>query len=129
MQNSNGKSQNLHDSYITNALYWKIYANWKFEKWDFDLAFIAATAQDTATAGATAFNHSTGVAFTAIGNQADDLGQEIDLGFTYHWNEEITVGGTFGYLLTGDYWAYTNTGSNNTAENSYAAQLRTAISF
>jgi len=54
---------------------------------------------------------------------------ELDLGFTYKWNSEVHLGGSLGYLFTGDYYAYTNTATKNEAKNSYAAQLRASISF
>tara|TARA_R110002072_G_scaffold288917_1_gene455399 strand:+ start:69090 stop:70553 length:1464 start_codon:yes stop_codon:yes gene_type:complete len=120
---------NVYDSYITNAVYLKAIIGYQTEKWNWTGSAIFATAEEAAKTGMTAFNHTTNKTFTANYDQADDLGLEFDLDFNYQWNKEIKIGGSFGYLLTGDYFAYTNTATKNTAQNSYLIQLRTSIDF
>lgn len=123
-------SQSVYDSYITNAMYFKIRSSYNTEKWIFDSAIIYAKAQETATAGQAAFNHTKNKIFTAAATQSDDLGTEVDLNATYKWNNEVSIGGGLGYLLTGDYFGFTNTpGVTNEAKNSLLLQINTAVTF
>src|SRR5690606_8407963 len=103
---SNGNQ--IYDSYVHNATYVKLGAEYYSGKWTWDLAFIYAKADQVAKAGQTSYNHSTGKTFVAQTSQADDLGKEIDFGFNYQWNKEVSIAGSAGYLMTGDYYAYTN---------------------
>ena len=58
------------------------------------------------------------------------MGIELDVNFKYKWNSEISVGGSVGYLMTGDYFIYTNdTTVVNTAANVLAIQFNTGVSF
>jgi hypothetical protein len=124
---SNARS--VYDSYINNTTYLKFNANYRTEKWEWDFAFIWAKADEAAEAGQLAFNHATNKAFSASYNQEDDLGYEVDVNFNYSWNNEISIGGAFGYLFTGDYFGYTNTSTTNSVDNSYILQLKTAVKF
>lgn len=122
--------QSVYDSYITNALYLKLRSSYSTEKWTFDTGVIYAKAQETATVGRKAFNHTKNRYFTAATTQSDDLGTEIDLNATYKWNNEIKIGAGFGYLLTGDYFAFTNDAINkNEAKSSMVLQLNTSVTF
>jgi hypothetical protein len=125
---SNGNQ--IYDSYINNATYAKIAASYTSGKWTWDTAFIWAKADQVAEAGKQSYNHDTGKIFIAQTTQADDLGMEIDLGFDYQWNKEVHIGFGAGYLMTGDYFAYTNDpAQKNEASNTFVLQLRTAIEF
>lgn len=120
----------IYDSYINNATYAKFGFEYSTGKWTWDSAFIWAKADQVAKDGQTSYNHDTGKTFTANGTQSDDLGMEIDLGFNYRWNNEVHVGGSAGYLMTGDYYAYTNDpAQKNDADNTFVLQIRTAIDF
>ncbi len=125
--NNNGYS--IYDSYINNATYVKLGSTYQSEKWKWDIAGIWAKADQTAKAGTRSYNHLTNKTFTANYDQKDDLGLELDTGFEYKWNSEVTVGANLGYLFTGKYFGYTNTATENEVNNSYVLQLRTAISF
>ena len=121
---------NVFDSYITNATYVKLAAQYAGQKWSFDFAGIWAKANEVAKATGSAYNHSTNKIFTSTVAQQDDLGMEFDAGFNYQWNKEISIGGDLGYLMTGDYYAYTNsTSTTNEADDTFMLQLRTAIEF
>ncbi len=120
---------NVYDSYIHNATYFKFHALYSREKWRWNIGLIMAKADQVATAGQTSYNHLRNERFTANFTQDDNLGTEFDTGFTYHWNSEIAVEGQFGYLLTGDYFGYTNTATPNSVDDSYILQLRTSIRF
>ena len=122
-------NNNVYESYINNTLYAKLHAKYSTERWDWTFAGIYATADQVALgSGDVAYNHDTNQRFTSTVAQSDDLGFELDTGFKYRWNSEITVGGTLGWLFTGDYYAYTN-GTQNEVKNSYALQLNTMIRF
>lgn len=123
-------AESVYDSYITNARYFKLRSSYSTEKWVFDSAIIYAKALETATRGKAAYNHTKNKIFTATTTQADDLGTEIDLNATYKWNNEIAVGAGLGYLITGDYFSYTNDASiRNEADNSLVLQFNTSVTF
>ncbi|MCO4794048.1 MAG: hypothetical protein KC493_10065 [Bacteriovoracaceae bacterium] len=127
----NSTSKNIYDSYITNTTYFKLRTEYVGEKWSWNAAIIKAIANETADAGAAAYDHETNTLITSSATtQSDDLGMEIDLGFKYKWNDEIHVGGNFGYLMAGDYFSYTNSTSVvNSADNSMVIQFNTGVSF
>jgi len=123
-------SQSLYDASMTNVRYVKARSTYKSEKWTFDTSVLYAKAVDYAKVGEKFYNHtkykmSTGVATVA---QSDDLGTELDFNSTYQWNNELSVGTNLGYLITGDYFAFTN-GVANPTKNSLLIQLNTAIKF
>jgi len=127
---SNSANGNVYDSYINNATYAKVSAHYQTEKWKWDMAAIWAKADQVAKAGGQpAYNHLRNETYNSNFAQEDDLGLEIDSGFEYRWNSEITIGGSAGYLLTGDYFGYNNTATPNEIGNTYILQLRTAITF
>lgn len=124
------KNQSVYDSYITNALYLKLRSTYNTEKWAFDTGLIYAKAKEVATAGKNAFNHTKNKKFAAMTTQSDNLGTEIDLNATYKWNNEIRIGAGLGYLITGDYFSYTNDPVNkNEAKSSMLIQLNTSVTF
>ena len=62
--------------------------------------------------------------------QSDDLGTEIDMNATYKWNNEISIGAGLGYLITGDYFSYTNDANvKNEAKSSLLLQVNTSVTF
>ncbi|MBC7427908.1 MAG: hypothetical protein H7336_04795 [Bacteriovorax sp.] len=123
-------AQSIYDSYITNTLYLKLRSSYSTEKWTFDTAVIYAKAEEAATAGKAAYNHTKNTNFTAATSQSKDLGTEIDLNATYKWNNEIRIGGGFGYLITGDYYSYTNNAAiTNEKKSSMLIQVNTSVTF
>ena len=128
---ANPNTINVYDSYITNAMYFKFHSEYASNKWNFRSALIIANADEVAKASSgVAFNHLTNKTFIPTVDQKDDLGFEIDLDLDYHWNTETTIGTSFGYLFSGDYFAYTNDPAlSNQAENSFIFQLKTSVKF
>lgn len=120
---------NVYDSYITNATYLKFKTSYKAGRWLWKGALIYAKANEVASNGQLAFDHIRNKTFTAQADQADDLGVELDLDFDYQWNNEVSVGGSLGYLMAGDYYKFTNSSSPNSADDSILLQLRTTIDF
>ena len=121
--------KSVYDSYITNARYFKLRSSYSSEKWTFDTSIIYATALEIATAGQKAYNHSTNKTFTAAATQSKNLGTEVDINTKYHWNKEISIGSGIGYLITGDYFGFTNTSTPNTPKSSLLLQLNTSVTF
>jgi hypothetical protein len=120
----------LFDAYISNTQYLKLYTEYTKERWIWKGAVIYARAEQVATAGAKAYNHTNNRQFDATVSQDQEMGVEIDTSFDYLWNSEITIGGEFGYLFTGDYFAYTNDATKpNSAANSYMMQMNLAVEF
>ncbi len=121
---------NIYDSYITNTKYLVIRGDYSSDLWVWRNSLIYAVANQAAKAGGEAYNHTKNKHFTATQNQSDKLGVEVDTGFDYRWNKEITLGGTFGYLFTGDYFAFTNDQEiAQKAKNSYMFQFNAMINF
>lgn len=127
----NDESKSLYDSYVTNALYGKVRAQYKTQKWTWDSALIWAKANEVAEQGKSFFNHQTqSIVNNAAYTQSNDLGMEIDLGFKYQWNEAVEVGVNTAYLFTGDYWSFTNDANNkNETSNSYLLQANVGLKF
>jgi len=122
-------NKSLYDSYITNANYLRFYGKYLSGKWLWNMAFIYAAANEIASTGHDAYNHLTNKQFAATANQNSELGFEVDGGFDYQWNKEISVSGILGYHFAGDYYAFTNSDNPNDASDSYIYQFKTTISF
>ena len=122
-------NQNIYDSYVTNTFYLKFAHTYEAGKWNWTNSVIWAKAEEVAKAGENGYNHQTNKTFAATFNQEDDLGIEIDSDFTYKWNTSVTLGGSFGYLMTGDYYAYTNTAAKNTVKDSYVLKAFANVKF
>lgn len=128
---SNPSKYNVWDSYITNTKFAKAQLNYVNDKWEWNWALIHAVANEAAKGGnSDAFNHTTNHRFVSKVAQSDKMGTEFDCNLTFHWNNDVEVGGNFGYLFTGDYWAYTNnSATKNSAKDTWLVQARTGISF
>lgn len=116
---------------ISNSQYAKLYARWESDTWAWNLAFIMATAQETAKAGQAYYDHELGkmIANSATTDQADDLGTEFDISFDYRWNPNVTVTGYAAYLATGDYFKYNGTATEFSVESVTAMGLRLGVNF
>lgn len=129
MNNVSNTNGSIYDSYITNTQYFKLKSTYTSEKWVLDFAFLMAKAKEVAKAGSQSYNHTKGKLFDASYAQSDDLGKEFDFNAKYKWNKEVSVNTALGYLMTGDYFAFTNTGTNNSVKNSLMLQINTIITF
>lgn len=122
--------RNVYESYINNTLYAKVRAQYTTERWKWTFAAIYARADQVALGGNDrAYNHDTNTNFTSTFAQSKDMGVELDSNFVYQWNSEISIGGAFGWLFTGDYFAYNDTAVPSELKNSYVIQLNTMIRF
>ncbi len=126
---SDPQNNNVFDSYVTNTKYLKFGIDYTINDWSWNASVIHALADQTAKAGGSAYNHEKNEVFVANFSQADDLGTEIDLSFLYRWNQNVHVGGNFGYLMVGDYYKFTNTATEQALKDPYLIQVNTSLSF
>lgn len=125
--NEGGKS--IFDSSITNARFFKLYGNYKTDKWTWKGALIMANALETAKAGSRAYHHEENYAFNSTQKQDKNYGWELDLGFDYRWNPNVTIGGYYGYWMVGDYYAFTNAAKELSLSNVHGGGLRATLEF
>ncbi len=125
----NEGSQSIFDSGITNARFYKLYANYKTDKWTWTGAVIMATALETAKKGKNAYHHEERYRFGATRNQASDYGTEVDLAFAYQWNPNVNISGYLGYWLVGDYYKFSNAAKEISTQNVLGSGLRLGITF
>ena len=119
----------IWDCYLTNVKYLRLQATYATDKWDYTGAIITAIANEVAKNGKPAFNHEKNYRFDAAADQKKSYGTEIDLDLTYHWNQEIAVTGSIGYLLAGDYYAFTNAENKAKVQNPYLIQAKVGMNF
>ena len=122
-------TQSVWDSYMTNTSYAKLFAKYQNESWVWNGGVLYAQAEQVAKAGTTSFDHEKNASFAATEDQKRNLGYEVDLGFDYLWNPNVTLSGNSGYLFTGDYYKYTNSASAGKVKNMYVTSLSVAIAF
>jgi hypothetical protein len=122
-----GKS--VFDSSITNTRFYKIHGNYKTDKWVWKSALIMARALETADAGQRAYHHEQSYSFQSTKKQADDLGFELDFGFDYKWNPNVTISGYYGYWKVGDYYAFSNDTEELSVSNVHGGGLKATLEF
>ncbi len=125
--NEGGKS--VFDSSITNARFWKIYGNYKTDKWTWKGAFVMANAMETAKAGSRGYHHEENYSFDSTQKQKDDYGYEVDFGFDYRWNPNVVISGYYGYWVVGDYYAFSNDAEEIDVQNVHGGGLRATLEF
>ncbi|MFZ4712867.1 MAG: hypothetical protein ACOYL6_04100 [Bacteriovoracaceae bacterium] len=121
-------TQSVWDSYMTNTRYAKLFGKYQNESWVWNAGLLYAQAEQVAKVG-TSFDHERNASFTATENQKKDLGYELDAGFDFLWNPNVTLSGNGGYLFTGDYYKYTNSGTQSKVKNMYVTSLSVAVTF
>jgi hypothetical protein len=121
--------RSIFDSSITNTRFFKFHGHYKTDKWTWKSALIFAKAQETASANAQAWHHEENYRFTSQHNQADDLGWELDFGFDYRWNPNVTITGYYGYWKVGDYYGFTNESRELSLSNVHGGGLRATLEF
>jgi hypothetical protein len=127
--NEGGRS--IFDSSISNAKFFKLYGNYKTDKWTWKGAMIMATAMETADAGSKAYHHEENYQFDGKSKQDDSYGYEFDFGFDYRWNPNVTISGYYAYWVVGDYYAFTNdaAGKKLSTSNVHGGGLRATLEF
>lgn len=126
--NEGGRS--IFDSSITNTRFFKFHGNYKTDKWTWKGAFIMANALETADGGGkAAYHHEENYRFTSNEKQDDDYGFEVDFGFDYRWNPNVTIGGYYGYWAVGDYYGFSNTTDKLSLSSVHGGGLRATLEF
>ena len=122
-------TQSYFDAYVTNVQYVALHSEYMSGKWNWQGSVLYAKALEVATTGQQSFNHLKNKVFTASADQKDDLGIEFDFNSTYSWNSEITLNINMGYLLTGDYFGFSDTAVENTTANVMLLQFGLGVEF
>jgi hypothetical protein len=122
--------RSIFDSSITNSRFYKIHANYKTDKWLWKGALIMANAMETAEgSGNRAYHHEESYAFTSTKKQDKNMGFELDFGFDYKWNPNVTISGYYAYWKLGDYYAYSNDTEDLSLANVHGGGLRATLEF
>nr|MBA2403975.1 hypothetical protein [Bdellovibrionales bacterium] len=122
-----GKS--IFDSSITNTRFYKVHGHYKTDKWLWKGALIMANALETAEAGSRSYHHEESYSFASTEDQDDDLGFELDLGFDYKWNPNVTISGYYGYWKVGDYYSFTNGPEELSLKNVHGGGIKATLEF
>ena len=125
----NNGTKSIFDSSITNTRFYKLHGSYKSDKWTWKTAVIMAKAMETAKNGQRAYHHEENYSFTASQDQADDLGFEVDFGFDYKWNPNVTISAYYGYWKVGDYYAFSNGTEELSLENVHGGGLSATLEF
>lgn len=125
--NEGGRS--IFDSSVNNANFFRLWGNYKTDKWTWKTAFIMATAIETAKAGKEAYNHERNYKYTAAAKQDSSYGYEFDFGFDYRWNPNVTIGAYYAYWMVGDYYAFSNDTEELSLKNVHGGGLRATLEF
>jgi hypothetical protein len=120
--------KNIFDNSITNTRYYRMNVNYKTDKWTWKGAFILASAMSGAKTGRS-YHHEENYSFTSTQKQKTDLGYELDFGFDYRWNPNVTIGAYYGYWKVGDYYSFSNTSSKLGLANVHGGGLRATLEF
>jgi hypothetical protein len=122
--------RSIFDSSITNSRFYKIHANYKTDKWLWKGALIMANAMETAEGGGKkAYHHEESYAFISDKKQDKNMGFELDFGFDYKWNPNVTISGYYAYWKLGDYYAYSNDTEELSLANVHGGGLRATLEF
>jgi hypothetical protein len=125
--NEGGRS--IFDSSIANARFFKFYGNYKTDKWTWKGALIMASALETAKAGKQSYHHEENYRFDSTQKQKSDYGYELDAGFDYRWNPNVTISGYYAYWNVGDYYSFTNSTNKLSLSNVHGGGLRATLEF
>jgi hypothetical protein len=115
-----------YDAEITNAKYVMASTEKHWEQWGMNLGLIWAQANQSASAGMDAYNHTTHQWFTSVADQQKNLGVEVDYGVRYNWDENISFGVDMGMLFPGNYFKYINNATQTSPANTVSAISATA---
>ena len=121
--------RSVFDSSITNTRFYKINGHYKTDKWLWKGALIMASALETSSGSGQAYHHEESYSYTSKQKQSNNLGYELDFGFDYKWNPNVTVSGYYGYWKVGDYYAFTNDTKELSLANVHGGGMRATLEF
>ena len=121
--------RSVFDSSITNTRFYKIHGHYKTDKWLWKGALVMATALETSSGSGRAYHHEESYSYTSAKKQNNNLGYELDFGFDYKWNPNVTVSGYYGYWKVGDYYSFTNTDTKLSLANVHGGGMKATLEF
>ena len=121
--------RSVFDSSITNTRFYKINGHYKTDKWLWKGALIMASALETSSGSGRAYHHEESYSYGSTKKQSSNLGYELDFGFDYKWNPNVTVSGYYGYWKVGDYYAFTNDTKELSLANVHGGGMRATLEF
>jgi hypothetical protein len=121
--------RSVFDSSITNTRFYKINGHYKTDKWLWKGALIMASALETSNGSGQAYHHEESYSYASSKKQSSNLGYELDFGFDYKWNPNVTVSGYYGYWKVGDYYAFTNDTKELSLANVHGGGMRATLEF
>ncbi len=136
LNNPSGSQTLLASPYnnpITNANYIALSTQIKpWEKWTLRPALVYALAAAGASANSSGFlNQWKGTVQTnnTGQNQGLNLGFEADLGITFQWDEYFTFALDNGIYFPGNFYAFSNTTTNNATNPVFGTSFRVGVNF
>lgn len=121
--------RSIFDNSITNARYFRLFGNFKTDKWTWKTSLVMARAMETANANGQSYHHEENYSYTAAANQSDNMGYELDLGFDYRWNPNVLLSGYYGYWIVGDYYSFSNGQQSFGSQNVHGGGVRATMEF
>lgn len=121
-----------YDNPIVNATYLALSSNIKpWDKWTFRPNFAYAIAPQTAANGQYFYNYWTKtVQQNNTGkDQGSNLGWEFDFGVTFQWDEYFQFALDNGIYVPGNFYAFSNTGTENATSPVFATSFRIGVNF
>lgn len=117
---------------IVDAEYLALSSNIKpGDKWTLRPAFICAIAPQAAANGKYYYNYWTKSVYqnNTGSDQSSLLGWEVDLGLTFQWDEYFQFNLDNGMFVPGGFYAFSNTGVNNSGAPVFATSVRVGVNF
>jgi hypothetical protein len=135
LNNSNLSPNQLgspYDNPIVDAQYISLATHIKpWEKWTIRPTFAYAVAPKTASMGQSFYNYWTKTYQTNNSgkSQGSSLGFEFDLGLTFQWDEYFQFSWDNGFFFPGNYYAFSNTATDNATSTVFATSIRVGVNF
>ncbi len=126
-----GQLRSIYDNPIVNARYVSLNQLFKTQKWTFNTALIYAQAPESAAAGNYYFNTWQRKMDTtaAVKTQGNNLGFEVDLGAGFQWDDNFQFRLDMGLWFPGDYYAFSNTATDNATNSVFSTTAKIGITF
>jgi hypothetical protein len=127
---NNAAKYDVFNSSIVNTTYAQLAAHYTSGEWSWKLSALWAKANEVASSGNDFYDHTNNKIVSAVADQSDDLGYELDIAFDYQWNPTVVFSGHLGYHFVGDYYAFQNSASEELdLANVMSTGMQLAINF
>jgi hypothetical protein len=123
-----------YDAPITNAEFLDLGFNYASGKWTHGFQGLYARAQQSAdgVAGNLYFNTNQRIFRTENAgavSQSKDMGWEFDYLLGYQWDENLHLGVDLGLYFPGQYYAFSNSATNNTLKTVFGSNVNLSVKF